>query len=483
MNFRFIVHLVAVVVFFLGVSMLSPLGLSLYDSDGSARSFSVAILITCALGGLGYFWTRESRRDLYLSHRDGVLIVTFGWVMAGLVATLPYLLSGAIPNFTDAYFECISGFTTTGASIVKDIERLPRSILLWRSQTQWLGGMGIIVLSIAVLPFLGVGGMQLYKAETPSPIVDKLTPRISDTAKAIWKIYIFLTLLQIVLLSLGGMSIFDAVNHAFTTMPTGGFSTKNASVAHYQNVYTDYVIILFMLIAGVNFSLHFKLLAGRFGTVFSDPELRAYFIIIGVFIIVVAWNIYGTIYSSVADAFRYASFQVVSLMTTTGFVTSDYEKWPAFSQLILLLCMFLGSMAGSTGGAVKIMRLILMLKHSYLELLRIIHPHAITVLKLGGIPVPQTIMRGIWGFFFLYIGIYVASTLLMAAIGLDVITAISSVATCLGNVGPGLGTVGPMDNYSGVPLIGKWILIACMLLGRLEIYTIIVLLVPGFWRK
>jgi trk system potassium uptake protein TrkH len=482
MNVRLIVHLVAILVFFLGLSMLAPFGISLYDDDGSVYPIAGAMLITCTLGGAGYFWTR-GRQDHHLSHRDGVMIVTFGWVVAGLVATLPYLLSGAIPDFSDAYFESISGFTTTGSSILTDVERLPRSILFWRSQTQWLGGMGIIVLSIAVLPFLGVGGMQLYKAETPSPVVDKLTPRISDTATALWKIYIFLTLLQIILLVLGGMSLFDAVNHTFATMPTGGFSKKNASIAHYQSAYIDYVVILFMLIAGMNFALHYKLMKGRVGTFFSDPELRAYLLIAGVFTLLVAWDIYGSLYSSFVDAFRYASFQVISLITTTGFVTADYEKWPAFSQLILLLCMFVGSMAGSTGGGIKIVRLVLMLKHSYLELFRIIHPHAVTVVKVGDIPVPQTIMRSIWGFFFLYVGIYVAATLLMSFIGLDLISAISSVATCLGNVGPGLGTVGPMDNFSGVPVVGKWVLIACMLLGRLEIYTLLVLLVPGFWRK
>ena len=482
MNFRLIIHLVAVLVFFLGVSMLAPLGISLYDGDDCSRSILYAFLITCTLGGMGYLWTKGSR-DLYLSHRDGVMIVTCGWIFAGLVATFPYLLSGSIPGFTDAYFECISGFTTTGASILKDIEPIPRAILFWRSQTQWLGGMGIIVLSIAILPFLGVGGMQLYKAETPSPVVDKLTPRISDTAKALWKIYIFLTILQIILLRFGGMSLFDAVNHTFTTMPTGGFSTKNASIAHYQSAYIDYVVILFMLIAGMNFSLHFKLMKGRVGTVLADPELRAYFMITGVLILLVAGDIYGSLYSSFADAFRYAAFQVVSLMTTTGFVTADYEKWPAFSQLILLLCMFFGSMAGSTGGAIKTVRLVLLMKHSYLELVRIMHPHAMTVVKLGSVPIPQTIMRSIWGFFFLYLGIYAVATLVMSFIGLDVISAISSVATCLGNVGPGLGTVGPTDNFSGVPIFGKWILIICMLLGRLEIYTLLVMLVPSFWRK
>jgi len=482
MNFRLVVHLVAILVFFLGLSMLAPLGVSIYDGDGSVYPIVSAMLIVCALGGAGYFWTR-GEQDIYLSHRDGVMIVTFGWVMAGLAATLPYLLSGFIPDFTDAYFEAISGFTTTGASILKDIECLPRSILLWRSQTQWLGGMGIIVLSIAILPYLGVGGMQLYKAETPSPVVDKLTPRISDTAKALWKIYIFLTLLQIVMLFLGGMSLFDAVNHSFATMPTGGFSTKNASIAHYRSAYIDYVVILFMLIAGMNFALHYKLIKGRVGTFYSDPELRAYLLIAGAFVLVVTWDIYGTVYSSFVDAFRYASFQVVSIMTTTGFVTADYEQWPAFSQLILLVCMFVGSMAGSTGSGIKVVRLVLLLKHSYLELFRIIHPHAVTVVKLGHIPIPQTIMRSIWGFSFLFLGVYVTATLLMSFIGLDFMSAISSVAACLGNVGPGLGTVGPMDNFSGVPVIGKWILIACMLLGRLEIYTILVLLVPSFWRK
>jgi trk system potassium uptake protein TrkH len=482
MNIRLIVHIVAILVFSLGVSMLAPIGIALYDGDGSVYPIACAMAAACVAGGLGYFRTR-GLQDLHLSHRDGVLIVTFGWVLAGLVAMLPYLLTGAIPDFTDAYFESISGFTTTGASILRDIERLPRSILFWRSQTQWLGGMGIIVLSIAILPYLGVGGMQLYKAETPSPVVDKLTPRISDTAKAIWKIYIFLTLLQILLLFFGGMSVFDAVNHAFTTMPTGGFSTKNASLAHYQSAYIDYVVVAFMLIAGMSFSLHYKLIKGRAGRFFSDPELRAYLLIVGVFVVAVAWDIYGSLYSSAVDAFRYASFQVVSIMTTTGFATADYEKWPAFSQLILLLCMFIGSMAGSTGSGIKVVRLVLLLRHAYLELFRIIHPHAVTVVKLGDIPVPQTIMRSIWGFFFLFMAIYVAATLLMAFIGLDFMTAISSVAACLGNVGPGLGTVGPADNYAQIPGIGKWILIACMLLGRLEIYTILVLLVPGFWRK
>ncbi len=483
MNFRLIAYLVAVLLFCIGLSMTAPLGVALYYGDGSAPALLGSLLLTCGVGG-GVFFRTRGQEDFYLSHRDGVAIVTLGWLAAGLAATLPYLLSGAIPDFTNAYFESISGLTTTGSSIFKDVEVLPQGILFWRAQTQWLGGMGIIVLSIAILPFLGIGGMQLYKAETPSPVVDKLTPRISDTAQALWKIYIVLTIIQIFLLMSGGMDWFDSICHTFATMPTGGFSPKNASVGHYQSVYIDFVIVLFMFVAGMNFSLHYKLVKGNVRQFFRDPEFRSYLFITAAIILVITIDLYGAaIYKGIFDACRYAAFQVVSIMTTTGFVTADFEQWPVLSQQLLLLCMFLGSMAGSTGGGIKIMRIVLLLKHCYLEIFRIIHPHATTVVKLGEIPVPQTIMRSIWGFFLLYVGIYIVATVAMAALGLDMISSISAVATCLGNVGPGLGSVGPMDNFSGVPVLGKWLLIFCMLLGRLEIYTIIVLLMPGFWRK
>jgi trk system potassium uptake protein TrkH len=483
MNFRLIAYLVAVLLFCIGLSMTAPLGVALYYGDGSAPAMLGSLLLTCGVGG-GVFFRTRGQEDFYLSHRDGVAIVTLGWLAAGLAATLPYLLSGAIPDFTNAYFETISGLTTTGSSIFKDVEVLPQGILFWRAQTQWLGGMGIIVFSIAILPFLGIGGMQLYKAETPSPVVDKLTPRISDTAQALWKIYIVLTIIQIFLLMSGGMDWFDSICHTFATMPTGGFSPKNASVGHYQSVYIDFVILLFMFVAGMNFSLHYKLVKGNVRQFFRDPEFRSYLFITAAIILVITIDLYGAaIYKGIFDSCRYAAFQVVSIMTTTGFVTADFEQWPVLSQQLLLLCMFLGSMAGSTGGGIKIMRIVLLLKHCYLEIFRIIHPHATTVVKLGEIPVPQTIMRSIWGFFLLYVGIYIVATVAMAALGLDMISSISAVATCLGNVGPGLGSVGPMDNFSGVPVLGKWLLIFCMLLGRLEIYTIIVLLMPGFWRK
>jgi trk system potassium uptake protein len=481
MNGRLIAHMLSVLVLVLGLCMLLPVLVSVRYGETCARSLFLAAMVTGSLG-LAMMAVSGRPADRYLSHRDGVAIVTGGWVLAGLVATLPYLLTGAIPHFTDAYFECISGFTTTGSSIFSAVEGLPRGVLFWRSLTQWLGGMGIIVLSIAILPFLGIGGMQLYKAETPSPVVDKLTPRISDTAKVLWKVYVLLTLVQIALLRFGGMPLFDAVCHAFTTMPTGGFSTKNASIAAYHSLYIEVVVIVFMVLAGMNFALHYKLLRGDFRTVRKDPEIKVYLLIFAGLTLLVTADLYGRTYPSAPDALRYGSFQVASILTTTGYVTADYGRWPVFSQIVLLLCMFLGSMAGSTGGGIKTLRLVLLVKHAYLEVVRVIHPHAMTVVKLGKTPVSQGVLRSVWGFFILFIGIFVLAVLVMSALGTDFMTAVSSVATCLGNVGPGLGMVGPMDHFGVLPAAGKWLLIACMLLGRLEIYTVLVFLMPRFWK-
>jgi len=482
MHIQVITRFIAILIFFLGISMMLPLLASFIYQDGSARPLLLSMMITM-LTGLILFLCTKKQEDNYLSHRDGVAIVTVGWLMAGLFGTLPFILSGNIPNFTNAFFESISGFTTTGASILNDIESLPHGILLWRSQTQWLGGMGIILLSIAILPFLGVGGMQLYKAEVPSPVVDKLKPRISETAKALWQVYLLITVIQILLLLAGGMSVFDAVCHAFCTMPTGGFSTKNASIAHYDSVYFDSIFVIFMLLAGINFSLHYKLLKGDLRVFGRDPECRVFLVLVGIFILVVTLDTYGTVYESLFKAFRYAAFQVGSIITTTGFVTADYEKWPVLSQQILVISMFVGAMAGSTGGGIKIMRIILLVKHGYQQIFQIIHPHAVTTLKIGGKPVPQDILSSIWGFFILYVGLFITATLIMASLGLDMISAFASVAASIGNIGPGLGMVGPVKNFFHIPEFGKWVLIFCMLLGRLEIYTVILLLTPEFWRK
>ena len=482
MHFQRVLRFMGILILFLGASMAAPLGVSFIYRDGSWLDLIYSILITCGIGLL-LFLGSEKEEDTHLNHRDGVAIVTLGWAAAGFVGALPFLISGAVPGITDAYFESLSGFTTTGASVLADIEQIPESILLWRSITQWLGGMGIIVLSIAILPFLGVGGMQLYRAEIPSPVLDKLKPRISDTARTLWMVYASITALEIILLVGGGMRLFDAVNHAFCTMPTGGFSPKNASIAHYNSPYFDGVIVAFMLLAGINFALHYRLIKGDIGVFGKDPECRAFLIVVGVFILLITWNIHGAVYDSFAKAFRYAAFQVSSIITTTGFVSADFELWPPFSKTLLVFCMFLGAMAGSTGGGIKTMRIIILARQAYQEIFRIIHPHAVTTVKLGGKVVPDDVLSSIWGFFSLYLGLLVMASLLMAALGLDIMSAFTSVAACIFNIGPGLGSVGPVKNYMAVPLLGKWVLIFSMLLGRLEIYTVVALLMPEFWRR
>ncbi len=482
MRFRQIFRLIGILNFFLGLSMIAPLIVSLIYSDGGFFPILYSFIITSG-SGIALFLLVKTTDYSSLSQKEGMAIVTLGWLSAGLFGSLPFLFSGSIGTFTDAYFESISGFTTTGASILSNIEMLPEGILFWRSLTQWIGGMGIIVLSIAILPFLGVGGMQLYKAEIPSPVVDKLQPRISETAKTLWKVYLFITLLEIGLLSMGGMSLFDSLCHAFCTMPTGGFSTQSASIAGYNSAYFEGVITVFMILAGVNFSLHYRFLRGDFRVFGRDPECRVFLSILAILILLVTFNVYGTVYHSISNAFRHAAFQVTSIITTTGFVTGNYAQWPALSQIILILCMFVGAMAGSTGGAIKVMRIILLVKYGYQEIFRLIHPHAVRSIKLGGKPVPADVLNSIGGFFILYLALFIIAVIIMSSIGLDIVTSFASVAATIGNVGPGFGLVGPLKNYLPVPGLGKWILIFCMLLGRLEIYTVIILLAPAYWRK
>ncbi|UCG65966.1 MAG: TrkH family potassium uptake protein [Deltaproteobacteria bacterium] len=482
MRFRQILRVIGILNAFLGLFMLAPLIVSLVYSDGSFLPILYSFFITSASGLLLFLIARTADYTA-LSQREGMAIVTFSWLSAGLFGSLPFLFSGSIGSLTDAFFESLSGFTTTGASVLNNIESLPQGVLFWRGLTQWLGGMGIIVFSIAILPFLGVGGMQLYKAEIPSPVVDKLQPRISETAKTLWKVYLLITVIEIGLLFAGGMSLFDSICHTFCTMPTGGFSTHGSSIAYFNSAYFEGVITVFMALAGVNFALHFRFLKGDFRVFSRDPECRIFLLILAALILLVTANIYGTVYDSVAGAFRRAAFQVTSIITTTGFVTSDYETWPALSQIILFLCMFIGAMAGSTGGAIKIMRIVLLVKYGFREIFRLVHPHAVRSVKLGRKPVPEEVLNSIGGFFILYLGLYVAAVLIMSFLGLDVITSLGSVAATIGNVGPGFGLVGPVRNYLTIPDPGKWGLTFCMLVGRLEIYTVIVMLAPAYWRK
>jgi trk/ktr system potassium uptake protein len=482
MRWRYILNVLGVLTFFFGLTMIFPLLVGLYYHDSSIRPILISMIVTAVFGGLMHRVFRGHKAEI-ISQREGMAIVAVGWSLVGIFGALPFYFGQGFTSFVDAVFESVSGFTTTGASILTDIEAVARGLLFWRSFIQWLGGMGIIVLSVAILPFLGVGGMQLYKAEVPSPVPDKLKPRIRDTAMILWKVYALISALQTLLLVLGGMDWYDALCHTFTTMPTGGFSTKNASIAHYNSVYFDGVFILFMLLAGINFSLHYQLLKGKPLAFWRDSECRFFLGMVLVLVLVVSVDIFGSVYETIGQSLRYGAFQVVSIITTTGFATADYERWPAMSQLILLLCMFIGASAGSTGGGMKCLRVMLCFKYCYRELFSLVHPRAVSQIKIGRKSVSDEIMRSVLGFLALYVALASLSTVLLAGMGVDFVTAIAAVAATIGNIGPGLGTVGPVDNYAQIPYLGKWLLIWCMLLGRLEIFTVVILMVPEFWRK
>ena len=483
MRWRYTMSLVGAILLSVGLSMGLALAWSVYYGDSGTMPLVVSMGVTLA-SGLGLFFAFRDVKAPPMNHREGMAIVALGWVAASFVGALPFWFAETFgASFIDCLFESMSGFTTTGASVLTDIEAVPKGILFWRSLTHWLGGMGIIVLSLAILPFLGVGGMQLYKAEVPGPVPDKLRPRIKDTAMLLWKVYLLFTVAQTVLLMFGGMDLFESLCHTFGTMATGGFSTRNTSVAAYDSVYIDVVITVFMLIAGANFTLHYHALRGRPMVLWRDPEFRFYMLIFTWFTLWSAVDIWGSNYDSFGQALRYSSFQVASIMTTTGFATADYELWTPLPQCLLLMLMFLGGCAGSTGGGIKCMRIQLLLKHAYNELYHLIHPRAVTRVKLGKRPVEQDVLNSIMGFFLLFLGLFIISSFLLAAMGVDVVTSFAAVVACIGNIGPGLGAVGPTDNYAALPDMGKMLLYLCMILGRLEIYTVIILFVPEFWRK
>ncbi len=481
-SWPFVGRAVGALLWCIGATLLLPLGFSIAFKDGAQTAILLTMAVAAVSGAALMLLSYKKEISPVIAHREGVLIVAFGWFGAAALGALPFYLAETFPSFTDAFFESMSGFTTTGASVLTDIESVPQGILLWRALTHWLGGMGIIVLSLAILPFLGVGGMQLYKAEVPSPVPDKLRPRIKDTAVALWKVYILFTVAETVLLMAGGLNLFEALCHTFATLATGGFSTRNASVGHFQSAYLDGVITIFMLLAGINFSLHYLAIGGKLQVFWRDPECRFFLGVCMVLVAATAGSLYGSVYDSALRAFRYAAFQVVSILTTTGFATADYETWPPLTQAILFFCMFLGGSAGSTGGGIKCLRVMLLIKHGYREMMRLIHPHSIYQVKLGGRMVPSDVLYSVWGFFVLYLSLYVLFSLMMAALGLDLLTAFSSVAATLGNIGPGFGAIGPAENYAALPTAGKWLLSLSMLLGRLEIYTVLVLLIPEFWR-
>lgn len=489
-----------VLLFFLGAALLMPMAVALWYGEASWWSFGSTALIAFTLGGSA--WQRYGGTHPDLGIREGFAIVALVWVLLSLIGGLPYVFAG-LTSYTDAFFETMSGFTTTGATILGGantpaIEAMPNGFLFWRSLTHWLGGMGIIVLTLAILPILGVGGMQLFKAEVPGPSADKLTPRVRETAKRLWLIYVGFTVLQVVLL-LPAMNLFDAINHAFATMATGGFSTENNSVGQYGSAYIDGIITVFMFLAGINFALHYRLLRGQRITVFKDTEFRTYCAIIGLatlFLTLALWrpteaaflhmgqsaDAYVS-YPSILEAFRYAAFQAVAIITTTGFGTADYMLWSPLAIGVLFALFFVGGMAGSTGGGVKVIRHVLMFKNSFKELRQLIHPHAILHVRLNGHVVSQDVMRNVLSFIVLFFGLIGIGTLTMSILGLDLASAFGVTISSVGNVGPAFGNFGPAENYASIPAIGKWVLSFLMMAGRLEIFTVLIVFMPAFWKR
>ena len=486
---------------FLGAALLLPMAVGIYYSEASWWTFGV----TAAFSLLTGFALWRGLKDFsgYLGIREGFAVVALSWLALSVVGSVPFLLGGVLDSWADAFFETMSGFTTTGASILGGggnpaISEIPHAFLFWRSLTQWLGGMGIIVLTLAVLPILGIGGMQLFKAEVPGPSADKITPRVRETARRLWFIYVGFTVLQIAFL-LPAMSLFDSVNHAFTTMATAGFSTQDESIGAYGSAYVEWVIIAFMFIGGMNFVLHYHLLKGRPRLLFRDAEFRVYAAIVLAAVLLVAVGVWSGTghalpwvaeeagafdrYDSFSDAVRHAAFQAISIITTTGYTIADYQLWPPLGAGVIFLLFFCGGMAGSTSGGVKIIRHMLMFKNSFREIRQLLHPAAVIHVRLGGDVVPRDIMSNVLSFVVLYVGGVGLGTMIMFALGLDLVSAFSAAMASVGNIGPAFGSVGPAGNYADVPALGKWALSFLMMAGRLELFTVLILLAPAFWKR
>ncbi len=467
----------------IGIAMLTALPFSSYYAEPDFQPLLVSALISIGTGLLLLLLMMRFQKE-EVRAREGFAIVTFSWIVAPLFGSLPFLLSGSIPGFTDAYFETISGFTTTGATILGNVEGLPKGLLYWRSLTQWLGGMGIIVLSLAILPLLGIGGMQLFRAEFAGPTKDKLTPRVAETARLLWGVYLFFTALETILLMAGGMSFFDAICHSFTTIASGGFSTRNLSIGFYNSAYIDVVVTIFMFIAGTSFALHFAALRGKLGIYFRDNEFVYFSVsfLAATFIIAFATSeeFFG---GSFLTAVRHGAFNAISVMSSTGFATADFALWSPLAQVVLLFLMLPGACAGSTGGGMKNIRVLVFLKAALNELKRLVHPKAVVPIRVNGRTVENDVLFTVAAFIILYFVTFIAATIFLAATGLDIVTSVSAVAASLSNVGPGLGNVGPMAHYGFLTDFAKWVLSACMLVGRLEIFTVFILFSRAFWRS
>ncbi|MEH6407681.1 MAG: potassium transporter TrkG [Leeuwenhoekiella sp.] len=477
-----------------GFMLISAIVGYFYDTIDIALNIAMAGLLTIMTGAVLMFFTRDHKKEI--QKREGYIVVTFGWLFMSFSGCLPYMFSGAIPSLTNAFFETMSGYTTTGSSILNDIEAMPNGILFWRSTTHWIGGMGIIVLTIAILPLLGIGGMQLFAAEAPGPSADKLHPRITDTAKRLWLIYFGYTVAETLLLKLAGMSFLDAINHAMSTLSTGGFSTKNASVAYWNDKpLIQYILILFMFLAGANFVLSYFAFKGKLRRIWQDEEFKLYstfiigFTLLATLVIIFQADVsissidHPMVWGKVESAFRHGLFQVISVITTTGFVSADFTLWTPFLTVIFFGLMFIGGSAGSTSGGIKVMRHLITIRNGIMEFKRTLHPNAVLPVRYNGKAVPQNIVFNILGFFILYLLAWIIGACGFAALGLDFASSLGGAASSLGNVGPAFGALSPVNNFDSLPDLGKWWCSFLMLIGRLELFTVLILLTPFFWRN
>jgi trk/ktr system potassium uptake protein len=494
LNYKIIFHFLGLLLLFNGGFMLLASLISVIYKDGVSFHILSAGTIVILIGVVSMLLTKKHKKEM--NKREGYIVVAFGWIAMTLSGTLPYMFTEAIPSFTNAFFETISGYTTTGSTILNDIESLPEGILFWRSLTHWIGGMGIIVLAVAILPLLGIGGMQLFAAEAPGPSADKLHPRIADTAKRLWLIYFGYTAAETVLLNVSGMSFFDAINHSMATLSTGGFSTKNASLAYWnEQPIIQYIVMLFMFLAGTNFVLSYFAFKGKIQKVIQDEEFKLYFKLIILFTIVASLIIYfkadvtmSSIYHPMVwgegeSAVRHGLFQVLTIVTTTGFVTADFTLWTPFLMVLFFGLMFLGGSAGSTAGGVKVVRHLMMIRNGFLEFKRTLHPNAILPVRYNKKAVDGNIVFNILAFFILYMLSFIVGALVFSFLGLNFESSVGVAASSLGNVGPALGNFGPVNNFYDMPAIGKWWASFLMLIGRLELFTVLILLTPFFWRK
>jgi trk system potassium uptake protein TrkH len=482
MQYRSIIRILGLLIAIFSISMVPPALVAYWYKDGAGVPFILSFVLSIAIGFFIWYPNRKHRAELKV--RDGFLIVVLFWIVLGAVGAIPFMLaSNPHLSLASAMFEAFSGLTTTGATVLTGIEHLPKAILYYRQQLQWLGGMGIIVLAVAILPMLGVGGMQLYRAETPGPVKDnKMTPRIADTAKHLWFIYVSLTLVCTLAFYLAGMSWFDAICHAFSTIAIGGFSTYDASMGHFQSPLINAICMFFLLLSAVNFALHFAALRGKsIFTYFRDPEFKAFGIIqLTLIAICFAVLLHTNVYDSPTEALNHAAFQAVSISTTAGFATDGFASWPLFLPILLIFSSFIGGCAGSTGGGLKVVRVLLLFLQGTRELNRLIHPRAVYAIKLGRRAVADRIVEAVWGFFAAYALVFVVIMLLLLLTGLDNITAFTATAACLNNLGPGLGEVAA--NFGSIPDASKWLLLIAMVFGRLEIFTLLVLFTPAFWK-